>query len=232
MTVSGKTAAPIEAPYFLDSDKPPNMGTVTKAQSDRLHALIEAFGLDKVLDGTAASSQILIAQPGDVARFKAMSGDVSINASGVTQIGNNKLATGMYQDASVTSPKAKLTAGIVEASGDLVLTTSYQDVAGTELKITPAVASYLKVTAVFDFRITEGGRALGSMSVDGSTQLHTAHLTTPNSTENSATTTAQVYLLSLTAASHTVMMRAKREGGGTGNCFKANTLFLYELIAS
>jgi hypothetical protein len=60
---------------------------------------------------TATSGQILIAQPSDVARFKAMSGDVSINKDGVTAIGANKLATGMYQDGSVT--EAKLDDGAV-----------------------------------------------------------------------------------------------------------------------
>jgi hypothetical protein len=117
MAVSGKTAAPILAPYFLDSDKPPNMATVTKAMSDRQHALIEAFGLDDVLDGTAASGQLLIAQPGDVARFRAMSGDVSVNSSGVTQIGNSKLATGMYQDGSVT-PKKLAALGVTAVSAE------------------------------------------------------------------------------------------------------------------
>jgi len=83
MAVSGKTAAPIEAPYFLDSDAPPNMATVTKAMSDRLHALIGAFGLDEVLDGSATKGQILIAQSGDVARFKEISGDGTIDEEGV-----------------------------------------------------------------------------------------------------------------------------------------------------
>lgn len=54
---------------------------------------------------TATSGQILIAQPSDVARFKAMSGDVVIGASGATQIQNNKLVTAMYQDKSITLAK-------------------------------------------------------------------------------------------------------------------------------
>jgi hypothetical protein len=51
------------------------------------------------------SGKILIVQNTGAAAWKAMSGDVSINSSGVTQIGNSKLATGMYQDASVTDGK-------------------------------------------------------------------------------------------------------------------------------
>jgi hypothetical protein len=40
MAVSGKTAAPFEIPYFLSTDHPPDMGAVTKAMAERLHALI------------------------------------------------------------------------------------------------------------------------------------------------------------------------------------------------
>lgn len=39
MAVSGKTAAPYEIPYFLGTDKPPDMAAVTKAIADRVHAL-------------------------------------------------------------------------------------------------------------------------------------------------------------------------------------------------
>jgi hypothetical protein len=38
MAVSGKTKAPYEIPYFLDTDKPPDMAAVTKALADKLDA--------------------------------------------------------------------------------------------------------------------------------------------------------------------------------------------------
>jgi hypothetical protein len=43
MAVSGKTAAPYEIPYFLETDKPPDMGAVTQAQAERVHALFAEF---------------------------------------------------------------------------------------------------------------------------------------------------------------------------------------------
>jgi hypothetical protein len=93
MAVSGKTAD-LEWPYYLGTDKPPDMAAVTKAQADRAEALL-----------TGASSQLLIVQDTGAPAAKAMSGDISISKAGVTQIGNNKLATGMYQDGSVTPVK-------------------------------------------------------------------------------------------------------------------------------
>lgn len=64
---------------------------------------------DSLGEGQGAG-KLLVVQNTGAAAFKAMSGDVSINASGVTQIGNDKLATGMYQDGSVTRAKQADTA--------------------------------------------------------------------------------------------------------------------------
>lgn len=74
MAVSGKTA-PHELPYFLDSDKPPNMATVTKAIADRVEALL------------------------------AKGGDVSIAADGTVTIGAKKVTNGMLADDVVTAAK-------------------------------------------------------------------------------------------------------------------------------
>ncbi len=56
MAVSGKTAAPHEIPYFLDSDKPPNMATVTKAMADRLQARLDLLGIAAVKNIPAEQS--------------------------------------------------------------------------------------------------------------------------------------------------------------------------------
>jgi hypothetical protein len=45
MAVSGKTAAPQEIPYYLGTDKPPDMAAVTKAMADQVHARLNALGL-------------------------------------------------------------------------------------------------------------------------------------------------------------------------------------------
>jgi hypothetical protein len=151
MAVSGKTPAPIEQPYFVDGDKPPNMGTVTKAQADRLHAMIEAFGLDAVLSGAAASSQILIAQPGDVARFKTMSGDATIDKDGVVTI---------QKDAAVGVPSLRtLGAGAKQAAAgnDARFADERVPLLGSvsESKMADGAASSRKV------RITEGESVYG-----------------------------------------------------------------------
>lgn len=132
------------------------------------------------------------------------------------------------------SRNLKPTTGIVEATETLGLTGAYQDVKGTTLEITPAVASILKVTAVFEFRAGEAeARYEGTMRLDAADQTPTARLNVANVAPSSANI-PQVYSLALTAALHTIKMRAKRSSGASGGAVggEGNTRYLYELVAS
>lgn len=130
-----------------------------------------------------------------------------------------------------SSKQLKPTVGLVSASADLTLTTSYQDVPGATLEISPAVASSLKVTAIFRFMQHENGTARGTVQVDGVDQEGSAILTPYSGSTVMEATVSQVYLLPLTAAVHTIKLRARREAA-EGQCFKQGSRFLYELIAS
>lgn len=138
------------------------------------------------------------------------------------------------------SRNLKPTVGVVGCSADLNLTNAYQDVPGTELKITPAVASTLLVVASFNFifETVDGNyRAQGTMRLDSTDQegrvanaggLIKASIDTP-------VHGMQVYALALTAAAHTLKMRAKydvRETGGNIRIQDLGTAFLYALVAS
>ena len=72
MTVTGKTAT-YQIPYFLGTDKPPDMAAVTKAISDRIEALL------------------------------AKGGDVSIAADGTVTIGAAKVSAAKIQDGSTVT---------------------------------------------------------------------------------------------------------------------------------
>lgn len=194
MAVSGKTAAPWEQPYFLGTDKPPDMAAVTKAGADKTHA-----NLATVAAAVLGSSQL------------------------------------------------KPTAGIKAASADLTLTGSYQDVAlsGGNLVITPTVASTLLVIAIFDLRITLGtgagkeGVAFGTIRLDSTDQtpiakneLDLVALESVVTNTGSAATVSQVYALALTAAEHTIKMRAMFSRGASAKVEADNTRMLYALFAS
>jgi hypothetical protein len=110
MAVSGKTAAPHLIPYFLDGDKPPHMGTVTKAMADQTHARLDAIAPKQIVG--VAKKQLLIANASGVVTAVTASGDVTNDESGVFTIGANKLTTAMLQSASVT--RAKLAAAVMQ----------------------------------------------------------------------------------------------------------------------
>jgi hypothetical protein len=96
MAASGKTAD-LQIPYYLGTDKPPDLAAVTKAMADKIESTF-----------VGASSQLLIVQDTGAPAAKAMSGDISISKSGVTQIGSGKVMTGNLAEGAVT--RAKLAA--------------------------------------------------------------------------------------------------------------------------
>jgi hypothetical protein len=104
MAVSGKTASPHEVPYFLDSDKPPNMATVTKAMADRLHARLNAVDLSQLVVPGSSDGKLVIVKDG-VAAYKAMSGDGTIDEDGNFQLGSKVVGTSELADKGVTDPK-------------------------------------------------------------------------------------------------------------------------------
>jgi hypothetical protein len=142
-------------------------------------------------------------------------------------------------DGAVTSRKAKISGGVVEATGDLALGEAYADVPGAFLKLTPGVTMLLRVNAAFDM-VANGapGLALGSIQLDGgATNTRTAKLlceTSGGVTPRLRATVPQVYELVLTGGeAHTVKLRAKREAGGAGYAVAgAGTAFLWTLVAA
>jgi hypothetical protein len=99
MAVSGKTTK-LEWPYFLGTDKPPDMAAVTKAQADRAEAL---------LVGTAG--QLLIVQNTGAPAAKAMKGDATLAEDGMLTIGAAKVT-----DAKLAKPPI---AGEITAGGEV-----------------------------------------------------------------------------------------------------------------
>ena len=104
MAVSGKTAAPHEIPYFLGTDKPPDMAAGTKAIADRVHARLGAVDLSQLVAGTENNGKLVVVNSG-AAAYKAMSGDVTMDSAGVATIGAKKVTTAKLNDAAVTDAK-------------------------------------------------------------------------------------------------------------------------------
>lgn len=185
---------------------------------------------------------------GDITWGREASGawvpQIKENAIGAAEIAPSAVAESELADAAVTSRKSKLTSGVIGPTGSLALTNAYQDAsggAGGSLEITPAVPSVLLVDAFFYFLLQPEGSGWGTINVDGtdlgSTFEELGSVQIPARGENPSTTRAMsitvpsFYRVPLTAAKHTIKLRAKKVTGGASTNLEA-AMARYVLIAS
>jgi hypothetical protein len=239
MAVSGKTAAPHEIPYYLGTDKPPDMAAVTKAIADQAHARLNAIAPKQIVGPT--KKQLLIANAAGVVTGVTASGDVTNDESGVFSIGAAKVLEAMLGDGAVTSRKLKPTT-ILKNATPTEATEAYVDITGLSVEITPAVASTLLLLVLPNFTYFSGsnstftgiirvdaestaeGEARGLMQMKLESQIESSFIPGPPG----------IYLIPLSAAKHTIKMtaRTKRGGGGAGAIVGANSRFVGLLLAS
>ncbi|MGH2939840.1 MAG: hypothetical protein ACRDPE_17145 [Solirubrobacterales bacterium] len=145
---------------------------------------------------------------------------------------------GKIADAAVTSRKFKPSVDLIEASATLACTEAFQDIAGCKLEITPAVASYLLIHAVFDAEVhpnnsPTAASVVGALNVDGVVQARQAfkQVLSPAANTTNRDTIAQNWKIPLTAVKHTIKLQGKKGGPEPVNIFPTATNFLYMLVA-
>lgn len=126
------------------------------------------------------------------------------------------------------SQSLKPTIGLKNSTSTLALTTSYQEVPGTKLEITPVVSSVLAVVIVPVLFAEAGTTAFATIKVDTTNESQTAEI---GMNAQGTITPAQVYLVSLSAAKHTITMQAEKSGSGSAQA-QINSRLLYALFAS
>ena len=243
---------------YPEPEDPDTLATYWQHLAEDTEEALDEIAPSQIVGGMAG--KLIVAGSTGAGAYKAMKGDATLAEDGTLTIGAgavgpSKLAAGAalanLAAASVTSPRVKLTAGRVSASGDLDLTGSYADVPGASLTITPMVESKLLVTASFDFKVdsfSTGAPAyvpkiecIGSIKLDAAAESSTLAIL---EREESAAgdvplmirvTCVQTYELTLTAAEHTIKLRAKsgfEAGTSYETCFKDGTGFTYILLAA
>lgn len=139
------------------------------------------------------------------------------------------------------SRNLKPTIGKVNGSGSVItLTASYADITNAKLEITPAVASTLLMICTFDLSVHANNsattaQAAGTINVDGadtSSPLADLQELAPATSVVIGGTVSQTYAVALTAAAHTIKLRAKKVSGNEAACNPGNSGFLYALFAS
>jgi len=165
--------------------------------------------------------------------------EIAANAVGNSEVAADAVDNAEIKDRAVTSRKIVLDCGVVEATGDLnAMKGFYADVPGASLAITPAVASYILITAHW----TVINDSSGVMGIAGLLNLDAADLTSEKIPITIFTSTGGIYggrqtvsmsyKLRLTAAAHTIKMRAKDPTDlGFARCEADGTRFTYMLVA-
>lgn len=106
---------------------------------------------------------------------------------------------------------------IAYSSSALTMSTTATDIAGATITYTPPVAEVVFVTGVFDFNVTTVANtiAIGYLLVDGSAQTATAAFKVDGGTVARGTVT-QTWVISLSAAAHTLKLQAAKSASGGG----------------
>jgi hypothetical protein len=158
-----------------------------------------------------------------------------------------KIASGSIDRTKFVGSKLDSTAvaptmATVVASSNLTMTSTFTDIAGTSLVITPTVASTIFIVGTFELNMaTAAGLATqevdGALNVDGVNQTRIARFFNANTAGGTAqtftVTVSQSWVLSLTAAAHTIKLQARAQGAFTSSSAVANsTAWSYMLFAS
>lgn len=189
----------------------------------------------KNLAVTAAKLAANAVETGKIANLAVTAAKLAEACVETAKLADGAVTEVKIADAAATSRKTKLTAGKIAASEGLALGEAYGDIPGCKLEITPLVASNLLIIATFDFTNSSEGigvaENVGSISVDGAAE--NASIARQRGVFNGWASVSQSYVIPLTAALHTIKLRAKRASGTVASeAAKAGTGFSYVLLAS
>jgi hypothetical protein len=134
-------------------------------------------------------------------------------------------------DGAVSSRKYKPTVGHKPQIGGGPMTPEDKELFQTKLEITPAVKSWLKVNAVWDFEVFGATICVGSMYLNGVVQAGVAILQSSGAAMRAAV--AQNYMFELPAGVKATLFQAQRFAGGpTPETKEIHTGYYYELFAA
>lgn len=223
MAVSGKTAAPWEVPYFLGTDKPPDMAAVTKAIADRVHAILAAENeqsLSWLKSG--AKKQLIICDKSGVPQYVTMGGDGTIDESGSFQLG-----AGIVEKANLAPgvgalhwyPPKVVTAEEARASAEFGFLTTEDKISGVELAEDGLMLIFLRTHV----KSSVSGAGHAAVFLNG-TQLKTR---TGASNDEGLTSGTGFGLIFTSAEGLTVAMPTENADVATGQILGPDALAVY-----
>lgn len=163
------------------------------------------------------------------------------DAVGANEIAEGGVGTVEIADASVTSRKIKTTIEELESSSDFTIAASgeYQNVPGLKLEITPLVASKMKIEVALKSQIAheDSGIAENFFSIKVDEEAERTDTTVHRDGNANGLTVVEtipgLWVVSgLSAAKHTIQVRAKRISGASTNKILQHSKMIATLYAS
>jgi hypothetical protein len=159
----------------------------------------------------------------DIVRLSVQNGGIQLNRQRTLNASTGLTATESSANKRIDLTLA-LTTYLARCSGDLTLTTSYQDVAGATVTLA-AIGTYM-IWAVFDFELNtvSANLAQGELNVDGVGQTGVAGLRV-NASHRERGTYAQMWEVTTTGVNEIAKLRAlKTVDDGTGTCYTSSCI--------
>jgi hypothetical protein len=191
----------------------------------------------------------------NIANDSITSAKIAADAVGSSEIaagavGSSEIADDSIVNADVNSAAAilgskldtldgrlGLTGGVISSSSNLTLTTSHADISGATVTLTPDVAAYMWVIGTWQFTINTDSTSLstcfGRLLLDGADQGGPAVQVDNGNAVNVGliATGVTLYRLSLSVASHTIKMQARKNSTDTCTANAGGCQFMYLLTA-
>ena len=148
---------------------------------------------------------------------------------GTAQMSDGAVTSDKVADASLQSRDVHLTSGKLQSSADLTLTANSQDIPGTQFTLNPDTPQTFLIITTADVEITSAAGYV-FLFIDGVQQPN--YIAAYSSDTGRRGTLAQTYLVALNPGTHTIVLKAHKEGsGGGGNIWKQGTAITYMSIS-
>jgi hypothetical protein len=191
-----------------------------------------------VWDNTTVYLGVQVEDDGDELSPREMVSAVPMAMMTLT-IPDNSIATAKIADGAVTGSKVMdgslqsrdvhLAVGKGTASQNLTLTSSFQDVPGTQLTISPDTAQTFLIITTADLEVGPSAEAVVVLFVDGIEQ--NTFIVAFSQASNKRGVLSQTYLINLNAGNHTLILKSKLTTGSGGWVWSPNTAITYLAVS-
>lgn len=217
-----------EGTLVIESDSSTNREIIYYTSVSGSSVICPSVGAGRGQEGTTAAAH----SSGVSVKKNTTSRDFEVLQDG-TALATSAITTTKIADEAITSRKSAPTVISEQATADVTTITSEVDITGCTTTFTPAIASVAIVWGVYYFNSGSAANDVfyGALNVDTVNESELVRYVVP--TSGGGGTFAQVWVVPLTAASHTLKLVAGRTSGtGSAAVRQVHTKLLVWLIGN